>query len=80
MKLTDKTNKLKRQIAPGIWEDQTGKVHFSIPDLLDHVGLEDTPENRKEAGQMLVEVMKKEMPNTPILFRKSPTDDGEDIR
>jgi hypothetical protein len=34
MKLTDKTNKLKKRIAPGIWEDQKGQIHFSIPDLL----------------------------------------------
>lgn len=80
MKLSDKRNKIKKRIAPGIWKDQTGTVHFSIPDLLHHVSLEDTPENREEAKAMFVEVMKKEMPNTPILFRKSPTDDGEDIR
>lgn len=80
MNPSDKRNQIKKLMAPGIWKDQTGKVHLSIPDLLHHVRLEDTPENREEAKAMFVEIMKKEMPNTPILLRKSPTDDGEDIR
>lgn len=80
MKITAKTNQLKRHLAPGIWEDQTGKAHFSIPEMLAHVGLEDTPENREQAKLMFVELMKKFHPNTEIRYRKSPTDDGEDIR
>jgi hypothetical protein len=80
MNLTDKANQLKKRIAPGIWEDKKGQVHFSIPELLALHDLEDTPENHVEVKKMLVELMKKNNPNTPVLFRKSPTDDGEDLR
>lgn len=80
MNLTDKANQLKKRIAPGIWEDQKGQTHFSIPELLALHDLEDTPENHVEVNKMLVELMKKHHPNTPVLFRKSPTDDGEDLR
>lgn len=34
MNLTDKANQLKKQIAPGIWEDRDGHIHLSIPELL----------------------------------------------
>jgi len=39
-------NQFKRQLAPGIWEDMNGNPHFSLPELLALVGLEDTPEHR----------------------------------
>lgn len=80
MNLTDKANQLKKYHGPGVWEDQGGAIHFSIPDLLKHYELEDTPENHAIARQMLVELMKKFRPNTEIRYRKSPTDDGEDLR
>lgn len=80
MNLTDRANQLKKRIAPGIWLDQDDHPHFSIPELLEHVGLEDTPGNREEAKRMFLELMKKFNPNTEIRYRKSPTDDGEDIR
>jgi hypothetical protein len=41
--------RFKRQLAPGFWEDTDGAVHISIPDVLAHFGLEDTPENRSLA-------------------------------
>lgn len=80
MNLTNKANQLKEQLAPGIWVDQEDKMHFSIPDLLEHHGLEPNEENRQECIRMMMELMKKFHPNTPILYRQSPTDDGEDIR
>lgn len=36
-----------RRIAPGIWVDAEGNTHFSVPELLAMVDLEDTPENRE---------------------------------
>ncbi len=32
-------------LAPGIWLDKDGDLHFSIPELLAVVELENTPEN-----------------------------------
>lgn len=34
------------RIAPGIWMDRDGGVHWSVPELLALVDLPDTPENR----------------------------------
>lgn len=80
MNLSDKANQLKKQLGPGVWEDQLGQMHFSIPDMLKHHGLEVNEENRQECLRMMVELMKKNNPNTELRYRKSPTDDGEDIR
>ena len=33
-------------IAPGIWIDRQQGLHFSLPDILVHLGLPDTPEDR----------------------------------
>ena len=35
------------RLAPGIWLDARGDVHWSVPELLALVDLEDTPENRE---------------------------------
>lgn len=78
--LTDKANQLKKRIAPGIWEDKKGQIHFSIPELLRLHDLEDAPENHEIVKGMLMELMKKFRPNVEIRYRKSPTDDGEDLR
>lgn len=80
MNLTDRTDQLGKRIAPGIWKDQKDQIHFSIPELLALHDLEDTPENHQIVIKMLTELMKKFNPNSPVLYRKSPTDDGEDLR
>lgn len=73
-------NKLGRRITTGIWEDANGHIHFSIPDLLALFDLPNTPENQEEVKTMLMDLMKKNRPNAPVIFRKSPDDEGEDIR
>lgn len=80
MKLGPGRNKLGKRIAPGIWEDADGLTHFNIPELLALFDLANTPDNRKIVKNMLVELMKKNSPNAPILYRKSKDDEGEDIR
>ena len=39
------------RIAPGIWLDRDGDVHYSIPELLALVQLADTPENRAAVAE-----------------------------
>lgn len=41
------------RIAPGIWMDRDGDVHYSIPELLALVQLPDTPENRAVVAEMI---------------------------
>jgi hypothetical protein len=38
-----------RRIAPGLWIDRHGALHICLTELLELVGLEDTPENREQA-------------------------------
>lgn len=41
------------RIAPGIWIDRDGDVHYSIPELLALVQLPDTPANRAQVAEMI---------------------------
>jgi hypothetical protein len=65
-------NILKRYHAPGLWEDIDGNIHWSLPDVLKHIGVEDTPENRKEAMAAIQELVRNINPSAHLLFRKTP--------
>jgi hypothetical protein len=41
------------RVAPGIWLDADGGVHFSVPELLALVALPNTPANRAIVTEML---------------------------
>jgi hypothetical protein len=71
---TPKRNQLKRYHGPGVWEDQEGGLHFSLPDILAHLGLADTPENQAMAEQVLRELLAKDSPQTKIIKRETPED------
>ena len=43
------------RIAPGIWQDRHGGIHFSVPELLALVELSDTPEHREAVVRMVRE-------------------------
>lgn len=45
-----------RRIAPGIWEDAEGHVHWSVPEILAFFDLTDTVENREQVIKTLREV------------------------
>lgn len=47
------------RLAPGVWVDADGDVHFSVPELLAMVDLEDTPANREEVAQMVAGIMRR---------------------
>lgn len=49
------TNRKKRDIAPGIWEDMNGQSHISVPEVLAHLGLPITAENREMVKRFAVE-------------------------
>lgn len=46
-----------RALAPGIWLDADDVLHFAIPEILAHLGLPDTPDDRALAGAVIVKVM-----------------------
>lgn len=66
---------MKRRIAPGIWEDMEGNIHWSLTELLELADLPDTPENRAIVTAMLKEQMQEINPDMTIIERERP-DDG----
>lgn len=74
--MSNNRNKLKKRHGPGIWEDEDGALHFSIPELLDMVGLEHTEENWKKVVEMLKEQVKTNNKEAQIVYRSSPDDPG----
>lgn len=60
-----------RRVAPGIWLDANGDVHFSVPELLALVDLADTPENREAVVEMAIETFRAQNPTVPII-RQDP--------
>lgn len=46
------------RVAPGIWIDRQGGVHWSVPELLGLAGLEDTVENRDAVGALVLELLR----------------------
>jgi hypothetical protein len=63
-------NQLKERLGPGIWIDQEGTPHWSIPELLAMVDLPDTPENRDAVKSMLRATMLKANPQATIIERE----------
>lgn len=73
--MTHPRNLMKRRIAPGIWEDMEGNIHWSLTELLELADLPDTPENRAIVTAMLKEQMQEINPDMTIIERERP-DDG----
>jgi len=67
-------NNFKRQIAPGIWEDTAGGIHYNVPELLALFDLPDTPEDRARAMASIKDTLSKQVPWTKIIERHSPED------
>ena len=65
-------NVVKKIIAPGIWEDMNGQLHFNVPELLMLFGLEDTPENHRICIENIKQVIEQLNPGIPVRYRKSP--------
>ncbi len=64
--LNSKQAQLGKRIAPGIWTDQDGNAHFSIPEMLEHFGWPDNPHNRQMIEEGLREALKEMNPKAEI--------------
>lgn len=63
------------RIAPGIWRDRDGNIHWSIVELLAEFGLEDKPEHRAAVLQIL-QAMVEEAGVAEVIVQEP--DDAED--
>jgi len=65
---------LKKRIAPGIWEDGDGNIHWSVPELLRMVALPDTPENREAVMAIVRQAVGAVRPDVQFIKREKPGD------
>ncbi len=63
----DPRSQLNERLAPGFWVDQTGALHCSIPEVLDFLGIEDTPENRNVVLEQFYKVSRERNPDVDIV-------------
>lgn len=61
-------------LGPGVWVDRHGMMHFSVPEILQHFGLPDTPEQREHATRELGDLLAEFAPDAQII----ETDEGTD--
>ena len=58
--------KLIRQLGPGVWEDEAGVVHVHIPEVLAHLKIPDTPENRDKLTSMTADMLSQMLPQSKV--------------
>jgi hypothetical protein len=56
-----------RRIAPGIWVDRQGAMHFSVPELLAVLGWPDDAEHRALVMQAIHEYCERTFPGTSVI-------------
>jgi hypothetical protein len=61
--------------APGVWVDREGAMHFSIPEMLAHLGVENTPANRDELTKIVEAMIATSAPDCEVIVTE-PTTDG----
>jgi len=72
-------NQCKRRLGVGIWEDMNGHIHFSIPELLAHFDLPDTPAERRAVTHIMRQLLREQRPGGQLIFRESPDDPGRPL-
>jgi hypothetical protein len=55
------------RIAPGIWLDNQGDIHFSVPELLQLFGWPNDATHRQLVVETIRGIVAREYPNTPIV-------------
>lgn len=54
-------------LAPGVWVDQDGAIHMSLPELLAACGWPDDETHRARVLEVIREVLAAEWPGVPII-------------
>ena len=57
---------------PGLWEDEDGNPHWSLPNLLDEYGLEQTDENLEKMRQIVEEMVAESGAKKIVVNRECP--------
>lgn len=54
-------------LAPGIWVDRAGGLHFSVPELLTLFGWPDDAEHRALVQQAVRDIVAREAPHSELI-------------
>lgn len=55
-----------RWLSPGAYVDEAGTLHFVIPEMLQELGVPDTPQTREELIQHARQFIREEPPKAEI--------------
>jgi hypothetical protein len=54
-------------IAPGVWLDDDGEIHFALPEILAYMGIEHTPESEAWLREALAKELLQNTPNAVVI-------------
>jgi hypothetical protein len=60
-----RANPSDRKIGPGLYITASNELHLDIPELLRHLNVADTPENREEATRQAMAAARRVFPTVP---------------
>jgi len=65
--------KTRANYPPGVWEDEDGALHFSLPEIMEHLGVLYTPENEERMRIMFDELLRARLPTAEIKHQTNCT-------
>jgi hypothetical protein len=63
-------------LKPGVWIDRDGGLHFSVPEILKHLGLPDTPADREMATHFIGELLRVQCPAATVIEQDDEAPDA----
>lgn len=61
-------------LGPGVWVDREGALHFSVPEILTHLGIPNTPANRDWLTTFMSETLRTDVPDATVIVQDEGTD------
>jgi len=62
--------KTRANYPPGVWEDKSGELHFSLPEIMEHLGIPFKPKNQEKTRQIFDELLRANVPDAEIIYQK----------
>jgi hypothetical protein len=63
-------------LGPGVWVDRRGGLHFSVPEILKHLGIPDTPKDRELATRYITEMFREQCPAATVIEQDDQAPDA----
>lgn len=65
-------------LAPGVWIDREGALHFSVPDILEHLGLPNTDAGRESARRGIFAALREQCSDMTVIVQDDHSPTRED--